>query len=130
MEECRAKKGGQHRTSSTEPKPTTRHVVVSYAREREREQETDRDTGCRRFTLDRSLLRLSPEEVEFFKTETDIETEPALLDHIHQVASDAYQVTRLQQSSLVRVTQGLVVEALSVPLHTVVHVHSVSVAVA
>ena len=55
----------------------------------------DAGTGCRRFALDRSLLRLSADELEFFKTQTDIESEQALLDHVHQVASETYQVRSL-----------------------------------
>ena len=49
-------------------------------------------TDCRRFPLDRSLLRLSPDELRFYKEQTAIAHEYSLLGHIHQVAEDAYQV--------------------------------------
>ena len=46
----------------------------------------------RRFPLDPSLLCLTPEEFDFFKVQTGIDNEEALLEHIRQVAADAYEV--------------------------------------
>ena len=59
-----------------------------------RDVDHDPTTGYCRCALDRSLLRLSPRELDFFKTETNAESEHIL---IHQVASDAYHVLRLLQ---------------------------------
>ena len=83
-------------------------------------------TGCRRFVLDRSLLRLSLSELEFFKAETDIESEQALLDHIHQVASDAYQVRPIFCVILCTIHVTTFTLASPLSLHPVVHVYSVS----
>ncbi|KAH9945914.1 uncharacterized protein BXZ73DRAFT_95435 [Epithele typhae] len=46
----------------------------------------------RRFLLDPSLLRLSTDEVIFYKAQTGIQADDALFDHIHSVAADAYQL--------------------------------------